>query len=350
MTNLNQENNALELEMPVPELTLTLDLARRSSIKRNHYSAHLLQAALRSVLGTHVEQAGSYVDEKRVRFDFSHLSAMTPDEIAKVEAIVNGNILMAEQCSTTVTDIKSAREMGAMALFGEKYGDTVRVVKMGDFSCELCGGTHAGSTGQLGLFKITSESSVAAGVRRIEGTTGLGVLELMAEKDALIASTARELKVNNVSDIATRASHLNAELADAKREIESLNSALAAAKAQGIANSAVEVGSVRLIAADMGASTMDIARSLADKMKAENPANVTVLAINHGGKINFIASCGADAVKAGAHAGNLLREVSAITGGKGGGRPDSATSGGRDADKIGDALAAAAGILAGMLK
>ncbi len=323
---------------------------KRAAIMRNHSACHLLQAALRRVLGNHVEQAGSYVDESRVRFDFSHYEAVSAEQLAAVEALVNAHILVDNEITTTETDIETARSMGAMALFGEKYGDTVRVVKMGDFSCELCGGTHAGSTGQLGLFKITSESSVAAGVRRIEGTTGLGVLELMAEKDALIASTARELKVNNPTDIATRASHLNAELAEARREIESLNSALAAAKAQGIANSAVEVGSVRLIAADMGASTMDIARSLADKMKAENPANVTVLAINNGGKINFIASCGADAVKAGAHAGNLLREVSAITGGKGGGRPDSATSGGRDADKIGDALAAAAGILAGMLK
>ena len=323
---------------------------KRSAIMRNHSACHLLQAALRRVLGTHVEQAGSYVDETRVRFDFSHYEAVTPEQLAQVEALVNAHILVDNEIVTVETDIETARGMGAMALFGEKYGDTVRVVKMGDFSCELCGGTHAGRTGQLGLFKITSESSVAAGVRRIEGTTGLGVLELMAEKDALITKTARELKVNNPADIANRASHLNAELAEAKREIESLNSSLAAAKAQSVANSAVEVGSVRLIVADMGASTMDIARSLADKMKAENPANVTVLAINNGGKINFIASCGADAVKAGAHAGNLLRDVSAITGGKGGGRPDSATSGGRDADKIGEALAAAEGILKGMLK
>jgi len=331
---------------------VTADISdmKRSAIMRNHSACHLLQAALRRVLGTHVEQAGSYVDESRVRFDFSHYEAVTAEQLAQVEALVNANILVDNEIKTVETDINTAREMGAMALFGEKYGDTVRVVKMGDFSCELCGGTHAGRTGQLGLFKITSESSVAAGVRRIEGTTGLGVLELMAEKEALIVKTAKELKVNNPADIATRASHLNAELAEAKREIESLNSSLAAAKAQGVANSAVEVGSVRLIAADMGASTMDIARSLADKLKAENPANVIVLAINNGGKINFIASCGADAVKAGAHAGNLLREVSAITGGKGGGRPDSATSGGRDADKIGEALAAAEGILKGMLK
>ena len=332
------------------EVTADISDMKRAAVMRNHSACHLLQAALRQVLGGHVEQAGSYVDEYRVRFDFSHYEAVTPEQLAAVEMLVNANILVDNEIKTVETDIETARSMGAMALFGEKYGDVVRVVKMGDFSCELCGGTHAGSTGQLGLFKITSESSVAAGVRRIEGTTGYGVLELMAEKDALIAKTAREMKVNNPSDIANRAAHLSAELAEARREIDSLNASLASAKAAGIANSAVEVGAVRLIAADMGASTMDIARSLADKLKADNPANVIVLAINNGGKINFIASCGADAVKAGAHAGNLLREVSAVTGGKGGGRPDSATSGGRDADKIGDALAAAEGILKGMLK
>ncbi|MBQ8524411.1 MAG: alanine--tRNA ligase [Clostridia bacterium] len=332
------------------KVTADISDTKRTAIMRNHSACHLLQAALRRVLGNHVEQAGSYVDEHRVRFDFSHYEAVTAEQLAAVEALVNANILVDNEIKTVETDIETARSMGAMALFGEKYGDVVRVVKMGEFSCELCGGTHAGSTGQLGLFKITSESSVAAGVRRIEGTTGTGVLELMAEKDELIAKTARELKANNPADIASRAAHLTAELSDAKREIERLNSSLAAAKADSIAPGALEVGSVRLICADMGAVTMDIARSLADKLKAENASNVIVLAINNGGKINFLASCGADAVKAGAHAGNLLREVSAITGGKGGGRPDSATSGGRDADKIADALAAAEGILKGMLK
>ena len=332
------------------KVTADISDIKRIAIMRNHSACHLLQAALRKVLGTHVEQAGSYVDEHRVRFDFSHYEALTAEQLAAVETLVNANILVDNEIKTVETDIETARSMGAMALFGEKYGDVVRVVKMGDFSCELCGGTHAGSTGQLGLFKISSESSVAAGVRRIEGVTGLGVLELLGERDALIVKTAREMKVSNPADIATRASHLNAELAEAKREIERLNASLAAAKADSIAAGAVEVGSVRLICADMGDVTMDIARSLADKLKAENASNVTVLAVNRDGKINFIASCGADAVKAGAHAGNLLREVSAITGGKGGGRPDSATSGGRDADKIPDALAAAEGILRGMIK
>jgi len=332
------------------EVTADISDVRRTSIMRNHSACHLLQAALRQVLGSHVEQAGSYVDENRVRFDFSHYEAVTPEQLASVEMLVNMNILANNKIDTVETDIETARTMGAMALFGEKYGDVVRVVKMGDFSCELCGGTHAESTGQLGLFKITSESSVAAGVRRIEGTTGFGVLSLMAEKESLLASTARELKANNVADITSRAAHLNAELSEAKREIERLGSALAAAKLESVAAGAVDLGAVRLICSDLGATGMDIARSLADKLRDQDTKNVVVLAINNGGKINFLASCAPEAVKAGAHAGNLLREVSAITGGKGGGRPDSATSGGRDADKITDALAAAEGILKGMLK
>lgn len=332
------------------EVTADISDVKRTAIMRNHSACHLLQAALRQVLGKHVEQAGSYVDEHRVRFDFSHYEALTDAELRDVERMVNANILVDNDIKTVETDIENARAMGAMALFGEKYGDVVRVVKMGNFSCELCGGTHAQSTGQLGLFKITSESSVAAGVRRIEGVTGNGVLELMDEKEKLLANTARELKANNVSDVAARAAHLNAELASAKREIERLGSELAAAKLDSVAESAVELENVRLIAHNLGAVGMDIARNLADKLKEQNSSNVVVLAVNNGGKINFIAACGKDAVVAGAHAGKLVGAVSAVTGGKGGGRPDSATSGGRDADKIDDALAAANDILRGMLK
>ncbi len=332
--------------------SVTADISdiRRDSIRRNHSACHLLQAALRRVLGNHVEQAGSYVDEERVRFDFSHYEPMTEEQLAEVESLVNANILVGNDITTVETDIESAKKMGATALFGEKYGSFVRVVKMGDFSCELCGGTHMDNTGRLGLFKILSESSVAAGVRRIEGVTGLGVLGLLDEKDRLIRDTAKELKANNASDIASRASHLSGELAEAKREIDKLNSSLASAKLDGVRSSAKTIGTVKLMTADLGAATMDMARSMADQLKAEDSLNVAVLAINNGGKINFIAACGKDAVTAGAHAGNLLREVSAVTGGKGGGRPDSATSGGRDADKIVDALAAAENILGSMLK
>ncbi len=318
-------------------LTLKIDKERRAAIKRNHSACHLLQAALREVLGTHVEQAGSYVDEHRVRFDFTHLSAMTADEIATVEAIVNRNILTAEDCSTTVTDIKSAKEMGAMALFGEKYGATVRVVKIGSSSTELCGGTHVSSTGEIGLFKIISETSVAAGVRRIEGTTGLGVLSLLSERESLIHETAKELKSQNSHDIAKKASALREELKEAKREIESLGSKISEIQAKSLTDSVKQVGKFKVLTARLEMKP-DAARTLSDSVKAKYPDGVAVFATVFDGKLNLIAAVGQDAVKAGAHAGKIISEVSAICGGKGGGRPDSAMSGGRDLDKIDLAL------------
>ena len=320
-------------------LTLKIDVERRNAIRRNHSACHLLQAALRSVLGTHVEQAGSYVDEKRVRFDFSHLSAMTEEEILKVEAIVNANILMAEDCSTTVTDIATARGMGAMALFGEKYGDRVRVVKIGTSSTELCGGTHVKSTGNIGLFKVISETGVAAGVRRIEGTTGLGVLELLKEKDNLIVDTARELKIQNTHAIATKASALQGQLRDMKRELDSANSKLSELKTASLMDSVKDVGAYKLLTGRLDDVRPDAARNLCDTFKAKYANGVVVFALVCDGKLNFVAAAGAEAVKAGAHAGNILKEVSAVCGGKGGGRPDSAMSGGRDIDKISEALA-----------
>ena len=327
------------------EVLLTVNAARRSAIKRNHSAAHLLQSALRTVLGTHVEQAGSYVDEHRVRFDFTHLAAMTAEELSRVEAIVNENILRAEGCSTTETDIASARAMGAMALFGEKYGDVVRVVKIGHSSTELCGGTHVSSTGEIGLFKIISETSVAAGVRRIEGTTGLGVLALLEEKQELINETAGVLKVPNPNTIAKKAESVQAELKATKRELESANSKLAEMKTEGLLSSLKPVGSFLLLTATVEMKP-DAARALCDTVKSKYANGVAVLAVVSDGKLNFVAAAGKDAVAAGAHCGNILREVSAITGGKGGGRPDSAMSGGRDLDKIDEALAKAEEILA----
>ncbi len=326
-------------------LTLTVDPIRRAAIMRNHSAAHLLQAALRAVLGKHVEQAGSYVDEHRVRFDFTHLAAMTADEIAKVEAIVNTNILLAEGCDTVLTDPESAKKMGAMALFGEKYGKEVRVVKIGSSSTELCGGTHVPNTGVIGLFKIISESSVAAGVRRIEGTTGLGVLALLGEKEELIKETAKELKSPNSAAIATKAQALQAEIKELKRELDSANAKIAESKASALLSGIKEVGKFKLLTARVDGMKPDAVRGLADTVKAKYPDAVAVFALVSEGKLNFIAAAGPDAVKAGAHAGKLLGEVAAVTGGKGGGRPDSAMSGGRDIDKIDAALSKAEEIL-----
>ena len=318
-------------------LTLSVDGERRAAIMRNHSACHLLQAALRAVLGSHVEQAGSYVDESRVRFDFSHISPMTEEELSRVESIVNSHILASESCSTELTDIASAKKKGAMALFGEKYGDTVRVVNIGVSSVELCGGTHVNSTGEIGLFKIISESSVAAGVRRIEGTTGLGVLKLLSEKDGLILDTARELKAQNPQTIAKKASSLQAEIRETKRELESANARLSELKTQSLLDAVKTVGKFKLLTAKIDARP-DSARGLCDSIKAKFSDGVAVFAAVSDGKLNFVACAGPDAVKAGAHAGNILREISAICGGKGGGRPDSAMSGGRDLDKIDEAL------------
>ena len=331
-------------------VTADIEDARRNAICRNHSSAHLLQAALRRVLGNHVEQAGSFVNEDICRFDFTHFAALSTEEINAVEALVNANILVANDIVTMETDIETAKKNGAMALFGEKYGKTVRMVKMGDFSTELCGGTHCNNTGKIGLFKIISESSVAAGVRRIEAVTGTGVLKLLAQKDELIVKTAAELKVQNPVDIAKKAAQLQGELYGAKKEIEALNAKLASSKLGDIVASAKTVGAVKLIATKLGDMQIDAARALADDIKAKYADTVAVLAVAQGDKLNFISVAGKDAVSAGAHAGKLVGAVAAVTGGKGGGRPDSAMAGGKDVAKIDEALAAAEGALASMLK
>ncbi len=319
------------------EAKAQIDGTRRKAIARNHSAAHLLQAALREVLGTHVEQAGSYVDENYVRFDFTHFSAMTKEELAAVEAKVNKQILNALDVNTIETDLESAKKMGAMALFGEKYGNTVRVVKMGGYSTELCGGTHVDNTSKLGLFKIVSESSVAAGVRRIFGITGTGVLSFIDEKQKLIENTASELKAANPEDIAKRASQLQDEIRALKRNLDELNEKLSSSDAKSLIDKAETVGNKRVLCAkvDMKADAM---RTLCDKFKAEYPDLVAVLASVSDGKVNFAVSCGKDAVANGANAGKIVKEIATMCGGGGGGRPDSASAGGKDASKLDEAL------------
>ena len=323
---------------------------RRVSIARNHSAAHLVQAALRTVLGNHVEQAGSYVSDVVCRFDFTHFAALTQDELRKVENLVNANILAANSIVTTETDIETAKKNGAMALFGEKYGEVVRMVKMGNFSTELCGGTHCDNTGKIGLFKIISETSVAAGVRRIEAVTGMGVLALMADKEKLIIDTAAELKVQNPADIAKRAEQLQSEISAMKKEIESLNSKLAGSKIADVLANAETVGSVKLVTYVADGMEIDAARSLSDRIKAENDDTVAVIAVKSGDKLNFIAVAGKNAVAHGAHAGKLVGAVAAVTGGKGGGRPDNAMAGGRDLSRVNEALYSAKSVLEGMIK
>ncbi len=322
----------------------------RHDVMANHSACHLLQAALRQTLGTHVEQAGSYVSNYTVRFDFTHFAALSTAELSSVERIVNEAIWASLPVDKLELPIEEAKKMGAMALFGEKYGDIVRVIKMGNVSTEFCGGTHVNNTAQIGLFKIVSESSVAAGVRRIEAVTGRGVLRMLSEKDALIHRTAKELKVNNPDDIAVKAAQLHTELNAAHKEIDALNGKIAASRVDDIAKDAVAVGAVRLMTAHMPGMAVDIARNMIDKLKEQNPDAVIVIAIEANDKLNFLAGAGKDAVSHGAHAGKLVGAVAAVTGGKGGGRPDNAMAGGNDAAKIGEALASAEATLAGMLK
>ena len=319
-----------------------VDVERRKSITRNHSVAHLLQAALRSVLGNHIEQAGSYVDENRMRFDFSHFAALTTEEIEKVENTVNEWILQSADIETKETDIETAKKMGALALFGEKYGSTVRVVKMGDFSTELCGGTHLTNTSEVGLFKILTETSVSAGTRRIEGVTGRGVLEYISEKNALINSAAKELKANNISDIPKRIEQIQNELKEAKKTIDALNAKLSESKTADLYNQAFDVDGIKVAVLKSEEMNVDVARKACDKLKDKHSDIVVAIAVLSNGKINFVTCCGKDAVARGAHAGNLARMLGTFTGGSGGGRPDSAVSGGKDSAKVDEALEAVA--------
>ena len=337
--------------------TAKVDFVRKQAIMRNHTAAHLLQAALRKVLGTHVEQAGQLVNADAVRFDFTHFSAMTGEELKAVEALVNEEILKGEKVTKQEMPIDEAKKIGAMALFGEKYGDVVRVVCTGDiadsdkFTIELCGGSHVDNTGSLGLFKIVSESSVAAGVRRIEGVTGLGVLSYLDRSIDTVNRTAAALKVANPADLERRAVAVMGEIKAKDKEIEKLSSELSAIKAESAFDSR-QVGSVVLMTAVLdGTVTADSLRSMCDSAK-EKGTDVVVLVggINDKGTVSLAAACASDAVKSGAHAGNLVREVAKIAGGSGGGKPDSAMAGAKDASKLIEAVAAASQIVEAMLK
>lgn len=333
-------------------VTAQVDEKTRRATMRNHTAAHLLQAALRKTLGAHVEQAGSMVNSKEVRFDFSHFEAMTMQEIRQVEDLVNEAILAALPVTTEEMPLEEAKKQGAMALFGEKYGDTVRVVRAGDFSTELCGGTHVNNTAQLGLFKIITEASVAAGVRRIQGVTGAGVLECLYRDESLLHSAAQAMKSNNVSQVAERAQQLSAELKEAQREIARLNDRIAASQVKELLTQARPIGALQLITARFDDMAPDALRALCETAKGSADNVVCVLAAvqTAKGTVNFAASCAKGAVAAGAHAGNLVRAVAKAAGGSGGGKPDAAMAGGKDAAKTNEALEAAFAALSDLIK
>lgn len=317
---------------------LAIDAPRRESIARNHTAAHLLQKALQNVLGNHVHQAGQLVDEKRVRFDFNHFEAMTPQEIQDVEKEVNGQILKALPVTIEEMPIEKARKKGAMALFGEKYGNIVRVVDAGGYSIELCGGCHVDNTSKLGLFKILSESSAAAGVRRIEATTGTGVLDLIYDSHLLIAAACSALKVTNPHELTTRCRSLMEELKEKEQKIQELTQKIASSQINGILDSAIDVNGIKVVSGAMNGLSTQALRAMGDRAK-ENPAIVAVFASITDGKGTLLCVCGKQAIEKGAHAGNIIREIAALAGGKGGGRPDSAMAGVSEIFKIDEVLA-----------
>ncbi len=321
----------------------------REAVKKNHTSAHLLQATLRNILGSHVEQAGQLVNDKVMRFDFTHFSALTTEEIETIEKEVNKVILSAlpvESCEKTLAEAKA---MGAMALFGEKYGDSVRVVNAGGYSLELCGGTHAENTGKLGLFKIVSESSVASGVRRIEAVTGLNALTYVNELNLNLAKTAATLKCS-VSAVNEKAAQLSNELKFKDKQIEKLNAELASAKAADLFTLAGEFAGIKVLTADLGEADANALRTMLDSSKSDDSIIVVAGKNSEKGTCSFACACGKDAVSKGAHAGNIVRETAKLAGGAGGGKPDSAMAGGKDITKIPDALSAVSAIVGSMIK
>lgn len=315
-----------------------IDAEKRESIRRNHSAVHLLQAALRKILGDHVEQAGSYVDAERFRFDFSHFEPMTKEQIKETEALVNKYILAGAEIETIETDVETAKKMGAMALFGEKYGSRVRVVKMGDFSTELCGGTHMTNTAKAGLCKILYESSVAAGVRRIEGITGSGVMSYIYENLDIMQETAKTLKAQNISDIAEKAAAYTGEIKELKGKIDELSSEIAKSKTADLVKKAEKIGNYNVVTARLDGMTGEELRAAGDILKDADEDIIAVLGAVTDGKITLLAVCGKNAVKNGAHAGKIVKSAAEIVGGGGGGRPDSAQAGGKNAEKLDEAL------------
>ncbi|MEE1219082.1 MAG: alanine--tRNA ligase [Ruminococcus sp.] len=323
---------------------------RRADITRNHTAAHLLQAALREVLGNHVQQAGQLVTDSYFRFDFTHFEALTAKEMLDVESLVNKKILEAIPVITQEMAIEDAKKMGAMALFGEKYGDVVRVVNAEGFSIEFCGGTHVTNTSNIGLFKIRQEGSVASGVRRIEALTGSGVLEYINNLNALLIGTCQALKISNPKAVVEGAKKAEELIKNQQKEISDLNGKLAVAQvAELFANTEVENG-VRVVTGNVENSNADILRTMCERARDTAPKSVTVLASVNDGKVTFAAACGKEAMQLGANAGKIVKAVAQLAGGNGGGKPDMAMAGAKQPEKVNEALDSVKEIVYSMLK
>lgn len=322
------------------KVSMQVNKTLRRAVMRNHTCAHILQAALINILGDHVHQAGQLVTADRLRFDFSHFEALTPEQIERIEREVNKVILAGLEVKRYETDIQSAKAKGAIALFGEKYGDIVRVCEVGDYSMELCGGTHVDNSAKIGLFKIISESSVAAGVRRIEAVTGYEVLVLLDNNVKMINDASKELKLSNPADLVARCASVMQELKDKAAEVDKLTQKMADIRVESLFKNVQTVGKVNYVTALLKDTKVDALRVLGDKIK-EKDANIVALLVSMiDNKGTMLCVCGADAVKHGAHAGKIVGKAAAITGGKGGGRPDNAMAGVSDNAKLDDAFQA----------
>lgn len=329
------------------EVEAKVDAEYRQAICRAHTSTHLLQKALRKVLGDHVEQAGSYTANDHLRFDFTHFAALTADELQQVETLVNDAILAGYPVVTEEMSIDEAKKKGAMALFGEKYGAVVRVVQAGD-SIELCGGTHLDNTAKAGMFKIIGEASVAAGVRRIEAVTGRAVLDFLNERQHILNETAAALKTSP-NELAAKVEQTMADLRTMAKKLEKLNGKLASMQMVDLFNVSRDVKGVNVVATKLEDASADVLRTMGDGIKEKAPNMVAVLSSVNDGKVSLLCVCGAEAVKKGAHAGKIVKEVAKIVGGGGGGRPDSATAGGKQPEKLEEALEAVNNIVDALL-
>lgn len=330
-------------------VSLQVNASERRNTEKNHSATHLLQKALKTILGAHVEQKGSLVTPERLRFDFSHFQAMTAEELQQVEDLVNKEIREGLSVRTDIMGIDEAKKSGAMALFGEKYGDEVRVVTMGDFSKELCGGTHVANTSMIGQFKILSEAGIAAGVRRIEALTGEAVLDYYRKEEELLNEAAKALKTNP-NELLSKIAHLQAELKAAQSENESLKSKMAQGALGDVMNRVEVVNGIKVLAAKVEGVDPNRLRELGDQLKEKLGDGVVVLAGINNGKVNLLSMVTDSAQKAGAHAGNLIKQVASIVGGGGGGRPNMAQAGGKDPSKVDEAIQAVRNILEDQMK
>lgn len=319
------------------EVTLKVDEKRRENIAKNHSATHILHTALRKVIGEHVNQSGSYVDDERLRFDFTHFTAVTPDELKQVEDLVNQEIMRIQDVCTKTMTLEEARESGAVALFDEKYGDKVRVVSIGDFSTELCGGTHINNSGKIGLFKILSESGIAAGIRRIEAVTGESALRFIDKKNELLKEVSQTLKCSEKEILNKLTQQLN-ELKDKDKEIAILKAKLASGSEDEILKNIKEISGIKYTAAVLKDIDGDALRDLADKIKDKMGSGLVVIGSKSGEKVQFIAMATKDILAKGVHCGKIIKEIAKIAGGGGGGRPDMAQAGGKNPEKLDEAI------------